>query len=66
MSAKPRLRAVAAKTVPPLYAVRPEWAHPHNEHNRAAYVAAVAYLRRGPGSRWVLDNSSAPSWRAQP
>ena len=54
---KPKLRAVTAKPVPTYRCpVRPEWAHPANEHHRIAYARAIRYLRKRAGpSRWVMD-----------
>lgn len=49
-----KLAAVPAKAAPRRFAMRPEWAYP-TEPNRASYIAAVEWLRRGRASRWLMD-----------
>lgn len=53
-----KLAAVPAKAAPRRFTVRPEWAYP-TEANRAAYIAAVEWLRRGRVSRWLMDPDAA-------
>lgn len=61
-----KLAAVPAKAAPRRFTVRPEWAYP-TEANRAAYIAAVEWLRRGRASRWLMDpDAPRAGWIAQP
>lgn len=61
-----KLAAVPAKAAPRRFTVRPEWAYP-TEPNRAAYVAAVEWLRRGRASRWLMDpDAPRAGWIVQP
>lgn len=61
-----KLAAVPAKAAPRRFTARPEWAYP-TEPNRAAYIAAVEWLRRGRVSRWLMDPDAARAgWIAQP
>ncbi len=49
------------------FKARPEWAYPENAEHQAAYLRAIAFLRRGGRSRWIVDQASiTPSWRALP
>ena len=61
-----KLAAVPAKAAPRRFTVRPEWAYP-TEANRAAYIAAVEWLRRGRVSRWLMDpDAPRAGWIVQP
>lgn len=37
---------------------------PGHEYNQAAWIRAVAFLRRKATSRWVLDGQFKPKWTA--
>ncbi len=58
-TAKPKLAAVAPSKPSPVkpyrFTLRPEWAHPFNERQRARYLAAIRYLRQNGASKWVMD-----------
>ena len=61
-----KLAAVPAKAAQRRFTTRPEWAYP-TEPNRAAYMAAVEWLRRGRVSRWLMDPDAARAgWIVQP
>jgi len=62
-----RLAAVERASDQPRFTADPARVYPDSEHLQAAYTAAIAWMRRGRSSRWVLDNgSSAPRWRSNP
>lgn len=62
-----KLAAVHAAPAPRRYAIRPEAMYPANEHNQAAYAAAVAYLRDRTPSIFTLDpDARRPAWCARP
>ena len=62
-----KLAAVHTAPEPRRYTIRPDAMYPASEHNRAAYAAAVAYLRDRPQSIFTLDpDARRPAWCARP
>lgn len=66
MNARRRLSSVPAAKPVHRFAESPGWAY-RTEHNCCAYADAIAKLREGPQSKWVMDpDAPRPRWMANP